>query len=306
MESEIISFLDFLKTEKNASVLTIRNYHHYLFRFLNWLRSNISVSPTINDFKYENIKKYTEFLNNLIYEKKQKLKNVTKSYHLIALRSFSRFLLSKDYNVMPPDKITLYHREEREIKFLSAPDLDKLLNQPNINYLPGLRDKALLELLFSTGLRVSEIVVLNRTDFVLLESEIVVKGRGGRKRVVFLSENAKKWLFRYFHNREDNYTPAFIRYAGKKTEEGKTGEGLRITVRTVQRIVEKYVKKARLPVKITPHGLRHSFATDLLSGGADIRSIQEMLGHKNISTTQIYTHVTNPQLREIHQKFHRK
>lgn len=177
---------------------------------------------------------------------------------------------------------------------------------PEISEVAGLRDKAILEVLFSTGLRVSEIVKLNRESINLETREFGVIGKGGRARVVFLSESSVYWLKKYLAQREDDYKPLFIRYAGKKAEADKTGEKLRLTVRSVQRIVEKYVKKARLPIKITPHGLRHSFATDLLSAGADLRAIQEMLGHKNISTTQIYTHVTNPQLKEIHNKFHRR
>src|SRR3989338_6838337 len=177
---------------------------------------------------------------------------------------------------------------------------------PEISTPLGLRDKTILEVLFSTGLRVSELVRLNRDSLNLDSQEFGVIGKGGRPRVVFISDSAVKWLEIFLKGRTDSYKPLFIRYAGKKTSLDKTVEGLRLTVRSVQRIVEKYVKKARLPVKITPHGLRHSFANDLLSGGADLRAIQEMLGHKNISTTQIYTHVTNPRLREIHNKFHNR
>jgi site-specific recombinase XerD len=177
---------------------------------------------------------------------------------------------------------------------------------PQISTSQGIRDKAILEILFSTGLRVSELVDLNRDTVNLETKEFGVIGKGNRVRVVFLSDSACIWLKRYLDVREDDYQPLFIRFAGKKSDPDKNGNFLRLTARSVQRIVEKYVKKAKLPLKITPHGLRHSFATDLLSAGADIRAIQEMLGHKNISTTQIYTHVTNPQLREIHKKFHHK
>lgn len=306
LDKAIVLFLIYLRKDRNSSPLTIRNYTHYLYRFSSWCKS---VSPTpsaLTLLEFGTIQKYISFLQSFKDEKGKPLKNITKSYHLIALRSLSRFLLRRGYTVILPEKIALFSNEERNITYLQKKDLENLLKQPDINILAGLRDKAILELLFSTGIRVSEIVALNRVDINLKEGEIEIVGRGGRKRSVFLSEAAKKWLWRFFNKRDDHFPPLFIRYAGRISEPGKTGEGLRLTVRTVQRIVEKYVKKARLPVKITPHGLRHSFATDLLSAGADLRAIQEMLGHKNISTTQIYTHVTNPQLREIHKRFHRK
>ncbi len=173
--------------------------------------------------------------------------------------------------------------------------VERLLNMPD-----NARDKAILEVLFSTGLRVSELTKLNRDQINFDRREFGVIGKGRRARIVFLSETAVGWLKKYLDSREDADVALFIRSAGKKDAPA------RLTPRSVQRLVEKYVKKARLPVKITPHGLRHSFATDLLTGGADLRAIQEMLGHKNVSTTQIYTHITNPQLKEIHNKYHRK
>ena len=184
--------------------------------------------------------------------------------------------------------------------------VSRLLNMPSISTPQGMRDKAILEMLFSTGLRVSELTRLNRDSLNIDRKEFGVIGKGGRTRVVFISESAADWLGRYLKERKDTFAPLFIRYAGKTADTINNGEQFRLTPRSVQRICEKYVKKARLPIKITPHGLRHSFATDLLSNGADLRAIQEMLGHKNISTTQIYTHVTSPQLKEIHRKFHHK
>lgn len=254
----------------------------------------------------ETVRNYRLYLARYADAKGLTLKRITQNYHLIALRAFLRFLIRHDISALSPEKVELGKAESRSLKFLDRDQINRLLNMPEISTPQGLRDKAIMEVLFSTGLRVSELVRLNRDSLNIERREFGVIGKGGRHRVVFLSASAAGWLERYLNKRQDNYPPLFIRYAGKKTEEGKTAEGLRLTVRTVQRIVEKYVKKARLPVKITPHGLRHSFATDLLSAGADLRAIQEMLGHKNISTTQIYTHVTNPQLKEIHQKFHRK
>ncbi len=191
------------------------------------------------------------------------------------------------------------------MKYLDAAQLERLLNQPEISKIQGLRDKAILETLFSTGLRVSELVKLDRSKVDLNRREFGVIGKGGRARVVFLSERAAEWLKRYLGEREDKYEPLFIRFGGK-VDPAMPDEKMRLTSRTIQRIVEKYVRKARLPIKITPHGLRHSFANDLLMAGPDIRSVKEMIGHKNISTTQIYTHVTNKQLREIHEAFHGK
>ena len=214
-----------------------------------------------------------------------------------------KYLIKRDINVISPDKIDLPKAESRSIKFLERDSVDRLLNMPEISKIEGLRDKAILEVLFSTGLRVSELVGLNRDQINFDRREFGVIGKGRRARVVFLSDTAVEWLNRYLKERSDNSRALFIRYSGKTPEDA---EALRLTSRSVQRLVEKYVKKARLPIKITPHGLRHSFATDLLHGGADLRAIQEMLGHKNVSTTQIYTHITNPQLKEIHEKFHRK
>lgn len=302
----IQKFLDYLELERNASKLTIRNYRHYLERFLHF---GASQSPSLSDpasILPEVIRNYRLYLARYADEKGLTLKRITQNYHLIALRAFLRYLIRHDINVISPEKVELGKAESRSLKFLDREQVDRLLNMPEISTPQGMRDKAIMEVLFSTGLRVSELVKLNRDSLNLDRHEFGVIGKGGRHRVVFLSDSATSWLERYMKMRQDAYAPLFIRYAGKKTVEGKTAEGLRLSVRTVQRIVEKYVKKARLPVKITPHGLRHSFATDLLSAGADLRAIQEMLGHKNISTTQIYTHVTNPQLREIHKRFHRK
>ncbi len=299
-------FLDYLELEKNASKLTIRNYRHYLERFLHF---GASQSPPLSDpasISPEVVRNYRLYLARFADEKGLTLKRITQNYHLIALRAFLRYLIRHDITALSPEKVELGKAESRSLKFLDREQVDRLLNMPEISTPQGMRDKAIMEILFSTGLRVSELVKLNRDSLNIERREFGVIGKGGRHRVVFISDSAAGWLERYMKLRQDAYPPLFIRYAGKKTEEGKTGEGLRLTARTVQRIVEKYVKKARLPVKITPHGLRHSFATDLLSAGADLRAIQEMLGHKNISTTQIYTHVTNPQLREIHKRFHRK
>lgn len=320
----IKDFLEYLEIERNVSRLTIRNYRHYLNRFLGFLtgqtpypaeksasnplgqsKSVVTVSAkTINP---DRVREYRLYLSRYVDDHGLSLKRATQNYHLIALRSFLKYLMKRDLPVMSPEKIDLPKSESRSIKFLEREAVERLLNMPEISKADGLRDKAILEVLFSTGLRVSELVSLNRDQINFERAEFGVIGKGRRARVVFLSDKSAEWLQRYLKDRTDQSSAMFIRYSGKTPDEAdKTGQSLRLSARSVQRLVEKYVKKARLPVKITPHGLRHSFATDLLSGGADLRAIQEMLGHKNVATTQIYTHVTNPQLKEIHHKFHRK
>src|SRR3989344_2986980 len=296
----LIDFLEYLEIEKNDSQLTIRNYKHYLGRFLGFLGGQV---PSPSDITVEKIREYRLYLSRYVDPHGISLKRVTQNYHLIALRSFLRFLTRRGIKVIAPDMIELGKAESRSIKFLEREQVEHLLNMPD-GSIEGYRDKAILEVLFSTGLRVSELVKLNRDQINLDRKEFGVIGKGRRPRVVFLSDTAVEWLKKYLEKRDDTLKPLFIRYSGKKPTQSE--ESRRLTARSVQRLVEKYVKKARLPVKITPHGLRHSFATDLLGGGADLRAIQELLGHKNVSTTQIYTHITNPQLREIHKKFHRK
>lgn len=295
-------FLDYLSLERNCSKLTIRNYKHYLERFIGWMKENFP-RKKLCDLNIEIIKKYRVYLSRLVDTKNVPLKRITQSYHIIALRSFLRFLAKQDVRSLAADKIELPKSKSQSLKFLSAEQMERLLAAPRISKVDGLRDKAILEVLFSTGLRVSELVGLNRDQINFKTKEFGVVGKGGRARVVFLSDRAVKWLRTYLKKRKDDWKPLFVRLGGK-VDENNQGAKMRISERSVQRIVAKYVRRARLPVKVTPHGIRHSFATDLLSRGADIRSVQEMLGHKNIATTQIYTHVTNAQLRRIHAKFH--
>ncbi|MBI2612140.1 tyrosine-type recombinase/integrase [Candidatus Gottesmanbacteria bacterium] len=307
LQKLINEFLEYLEVERNVSKLTIRNYRHYLKRFLEFgasqsptLANAASISPDV-------VRKYRLFLSRFVDKDGISLKRITQSYHLIALRAFLKYLSKRDIKAISADKIELPKGDSRSLKFLERDQVERLLNMPAISETDGLRDKAILETLFSTGLRVSELCRLNRDSINFERKEFGVLGKGQKIRVVFLSDNAAMWVQRYLVKRDDHFKPLFIRYGGKKPDPAEQrGESMRLTPRSVQRIVEKYVRKAKLPIKITPHGLRHSFATDLLTGGADIRAIQEMLGHKNISTTQIYTHVTNPRLREIHQKYHRK
>ena len=302
IEKQVNIFLEYLEIEKNASKLTIRNYRFYLMRFVQWLASE-QPQISLKKINVDVVRRYRLWLSDYVDEKGMTLMRVTQSYHIIALRSFLRFCVRNDMETLSPEKIDLPKGESKSLKFLGREHLRELMNAVDISDVKGLRDRAILELLFSTGLRVSELCRLNRDQMNFKTQEFGVIGKGGRARVVFLSDSAIFWLQKYFDAREDNFAPVFIRYA-KGVDPINQGERMRLTPRSVERIVARYVRKAKLPVDATPHTLRHSFATDLLYNGADLRSVQEMLGHKNISTTQIYTHVTNPQLKEIHHKFH--
>lgn len=298
----IDQFLEYLEIEKNCSKLTIRDYRHYLEIFEKWMASSLP-EKSVKDLDLPTIRKYRVFLANRADDKGLTLKRVTQNYYVIALRSFLRFLIKNDVQTLEPSKIDLPKTESRSLKFLERDQVDRLVTAADTSKTEGTRDRAILELLFSTGLRVSELVKLNRDQINLERREFGVIGKGGRARIVFVSERAAEWIKRYLEKREDVFKPLFIRYSGKVIEDN-LGERMRLTPRSIERIVKKYVRQAGIPVDATVHTLRHSFATDLLTNGADIRSVQEMLGHKNIATTQIYTHVTNKQLREVHDAFH--
>lgn len=298
----IDGFLEYLEIERNSSKLTIRDYRHYLETFAKWL-NDFHPNTQIEKVDLNIIRKFRVFLTNKTDKLNRNLKKVTQNYYVIAIRSFLKWLIKQDYKVLSPEKIDLPKTDSRSLKFLSTEQVQTLMNAPSVSTNVGLRDKAILETLFSTGLRVSELCKLNRDQINFKTREFGVIGKGQHPRVVFLSESASHWLQRYLAVRDDVFRPLFIRYSGVISE-ANNGERMRLTPRSVQRLVDKYVKKVKLPIKISPHGLRHSFATDLLTHGADLRSVQEMLGHKNIATTQIYTHVTNFQLRQVHEKFH--
>lgn len=298
----IDNFLEYLEIEKNCSKLTIRDYKHYLKVFSKWLSSTLPLKA-IDDLDLSDVRKYRVYLSNKVDDKGLTLKRITQNYYVIALRSFLRFLIKNDYKTLEPSKIDLPKAESRSLKFLERHHIEQLVIAPDTSKEEGVRDRAILELLFSTGLRVSELVKLNHNQINFERREFGVIGKGGRARVVFVSDRALEWIKRYLEIRKDKFKPLFIRYSGKVIDEDG-GEKMRLTVRSIERIVKKYVKLARIPVDATVHTLRHSFATDLLTNGADLRSVQEMLGHKNISTTQIYTHITNKQLREVHEAFH--
>jgi len=302
IQLSMVEFLEHLEVERNLSSLTIRNYRHYLKRFIEWLGAQNCTDLTKVDLDL--IRKYRVYLNRFQDDHGETLSKTTQSYHVIAIRSWFKWLVKNDVGVLQPEKIDLPKGESTPMQFVSAEKIERLLAQPKVSTKVGLRDRAMLEVLFSTGLRVSELVSLDRDKIDLERREFGVLGKGRKVRLVFLSERASLWLEKYLQSRDDNWRPVFIRYSGSKAEITDDGDSMRITTRSVQRIVSKYAKRARLVVDLTPHGIRHSFATDLLNNGAGLREVQELLGHKNIATTQIYTHVTQPKLKEIHKKFH--
>lgn len=301
IKEAVLRFLEYCELDKNLSIKTVRMYGYYLSFFQEWLKDDIEVE-TINE---DTIRNFRLFLSHQYKNPfKGNLKRQTQNYFLVALRSFFKYLIRQKLHVLSPEMIELGKARDRTIKFLLPEELEKLFAVVETKDIRGLRDRTILEVLFSTGLRVSELVSLNREQVNLDSGEFGVIGKGGKGRVVFLSKHAKEWLGRYLQKRNDPYRPLFIRYSGPRSKEGLTDEKSRLTARSVERLIDKYRKKAGILFRIGPHVLRHSYATDLLSHGADLRSVQEMLGHKNISTTQIYTHVTNPRLKEIHEKYH--
>lgn len=295
----ITDFLEYLEIERNASQKTIENYDHYLKRFLNFAGD---INPAAIDLSL--VRTYRLHLGRWTDPKtKKSLKRVTQNYFMIALRAFLRYLARQDIKTLSPEKVELGEAEARPLKVLDDMALKSLLEAPDTTDKSGMRDKAILELLFSTGLRVSELASLNRDRVNLSRREFSVVGKGRKERIVFLSDSAAEWVERFLGARKDTFKPLFIRFQGK-VDPTDNGEAMRLTPRSIERIVEKYVKLVGLSVKATPHTLRHNFATDLLINGADIRSVQEMLGHSNIATTQIYTHVTNKHLKDVHKSFH--
>jgi site-specific recombinase XerD len=251
----------------------------------------------------EVIREYRLYLNRLRDEKGRELKKVTQNYHIIALRNFLKYLAKQDIDALQADKIEVGKNPARTVDFLEPEELERLIGGASENNFRSLRDRSILELLFSAGLRVSELVSLNREQINLKNQEFSVKGKGGKFRIVFISDTAKTALERYLEKRADLESALFIRLPNAK-KMASDGHYSRLTPRSIQRLVKFYATKAGIVKDVHPHTLRHSFATDLLANGADIRSVQAMLGHSSITTTQIYTHVTNQQLKEVHQAFH--
>ncbi|OGZ34329.1 MAG: hypothetical protein A2Y98_00280 [Candidatus Portnoybacteria bacterium RBG_19FT_COMBO_36_7] len=303
LQSLIKDYLDYLEVERGRSKKTVENYSHYLKRFSDWAKTE---KPSEIDIGL--ITEYRLYLNRVEDKKGQGLKKITQNYHIIALRNFLRYLAKRDIKSLSAEKIELAKQSPRQVDFLEGEELERLLAAPEGSGPRALRDKALLELLFSTGLRVSELCRLNRDSINLKKGEFSVRGKGEKIRVVFLSERAISAIGNYIGNRKDIDPALFVRFPKSKKMELAQAKlkNLRLTPRSVERIVKHYSIKAGISKKVTPHILRHSFATDLLTGGADIRSVQTLLGHSSITTTQIYTHITDKQLKEVYKAFHGK
>lgn len=294
-------FLEYLEIEQNRSQRTIANYDHYLSRIIDFTDSDLKVDGITPEL----IRKWRLWLNRLGSNHSDELQKNTQNYHLIALRSFLKFCAKRDIPALPADKVELAKTVRKQVTFLNENELERLFAVPKLDTIAGLRDRAILELLFSSGLRVSELVGLDRDHINLKRREFMVRGKGQKDRPIFISEAAAAWLQLYINKRQDTAKPLFMRYGGRKNVDN-SGNYHRLTARSVQRIVANTALLAGITKHVSPHTLRHSFATDLLMNGADLRSVQAMLGHSNIATTQIYTHVTDPHLRKIHEQFHRK
>jgi site-specific recombinase XerD len=293
IDNLIREFLEHLEIEKGRSRKTIVNYEHYLKVFTHFLKKDNPKDITDNA-----VREYRLWLN-----RKETLKKKTQNYYLIALRAFLKYLMKRRIASLPPERIELAKIPERSLDLITRDELARLINAPSSGENEqSLRDKAILELLFSTGLRVSELTSLNR-DIDLTRDELSVRGKGEKVRVVFLSPDAKKAVKNYLRLRKDLQEEALFTNIGRNMNQNKEK---RLTSRSVERIVKHYAIKAGISKKVTPHVVRHSFATDLLQNGADLRSVQMLLGHANIGTTQIYTHITDKHLKEVHKRFHNK
>ena len=300
LETLIGDYLEYMAIERGRSKKTIANYSHYLTRLVDF-----AGDVTIDEVTPDLIRKWRLWLNDLGSDRSDELGKATQNYHLIALRNFLKYCHKRDIAAMSADQIELAKVARTKVTFLDKDELERLLEQPNTQEIAGLRDRAILELLYSSGLRVSELVSLDIAHINLKRREFTVRGKGQKDRPVFISQQAADWVQLYIDTREDALPALFISYGGKAAT-NTTGNYRRLTPRSIQRMVARYALLAGITKHVSPHSLRHSFATDLLMNGADIRSVQAMLGHSNIATTQIYTHVTDPHLRAVHEKFHNK
>ncbi|MBQ3470686.1 tyrosine-type recombinase/integrase [Candidatus Saccharibacteria bacterium] len=305
--NELINdFLEHLEIEAGRSKKTVDNYRLYLERFYNIVTEILDK----NDVKPEEItkevlRKYRLKLNRFGSENdSEDLKTITQAYHLIALRGFLKYLARRDIKSLDPSLVDLPHVKRKQVTFLHFDEVEDMLEQIDLSSEAGLRDRAIIELLYSGGLRVSELVSLNRDSINLARREFVVRGKGSKDRPIFISEVCADRIADYLDARTDSLPALFLNYSKHTQEVDTSGNYRRMTARSVERVVEKYARLAGITKHVSPHTLRHSFATDLLMNGADIRSVQSMLGHADISTTQIYTHVTDKHLKEVHDKFH--
>lgn len=298
----ITDFLEDLEVAKNRSQRTIVAYAHYLARFADFAENKLGITSP-HQIDLEAIRQFRLYLSRISDKKSQPLAIKTQGYHLISLRSFLKYLAKQDVQTLASEKIDLPKFEPRKISFLEASELEDLLNSVKGACLADKRDRAILELLFSTGLRLSELAGLDKDEVNFERGEMRVVGKGRKERIVFLSDSAKLAASDYLADRHDDDDALFIRHSLNADQVGDE-DSRRLSVRGIERVVDKYARRAGLTKKISPHVLRHSFATDLLINGADIRSVQAMLGHSSIQTTQIYTHITNQQLKEVYDAFH--
>lgn len=305
--SELISdFVEHLEVERGRSRKTAENYERYLLRFL-LIAGDISgkgddLAPS--DVDQELVRKFRLQLNREVDRYGENLEAITQAYHLIALRGFLKYLAKRNIKSLDPTLIELPHVVRKQVTFLHYDEIESLLDQIDTTNETGLRDRAIIELLFSGGLRVSELVKLNRDSINLERREFIVRGKGSKDRPIFISEAAAERVQDYLAARTDSLAPLFLNNSRNLQAVDTSGNFRRLTPRSVERIVQKYAKMAGITKHVSPHTLRHSFATDLLMNGADLRSVQTMLGHADISTTQIYTHVTDQHLKEVHEKYH--
>jgi len=302
LEGLVKQYLEYLEIEKNRSQKTVENYRRYLKRFLEFLAKSAnkqSGSLDAKDIDQEIVRQYRLYLNRLVIADKN-LKKITQNYYIIALRGLLKYLAKIGVKALTAEQVELGKAVPREIDIISYSDLERLLAAPEDESIQSLRDRAILETLFSTGLRVSELCQLNRDDITLERGEFSVRGKGDKIRLVFLSTKAKEVLKKYLNKRQDIEEALFVSFS-RANQPKVLG---RITPRSVQRILRYYAAKAGISRKVTPHTIRHFFATDLLQNGADLRSVQMLLGHSNLNTTQIYTHLTNKELKEVHEAFH--
>ncbi len=300
MDKQIREFLEYIELERGHSQLTIRNYEAYLSKFADFAAENSVKSVAKIDL--ELVRKWRLELH------RRGLGAKTLNYYMISLRSFLKYLSKMDVASLVPEKIELADTPERQINFLEENELGRLIEAFKGKNQLETRNRAIIETLFSTGLRVSELTSLDRGQINVKRGEVSVSGKGGKRRVVFISESAKEWLGKYLTSRHDSDKALFIKKQDttNKMQEKNTESGGRLTTRQVERIVQEAAKRVGIVKKVTPHVLRHSFATDLLRSGADLRSVQSMLGHSSVTTTQVYTHVTDKHLREVHKRFHNR
>lgn len=298
MSDLLQDYVEHLEVEGGRSAKTAENYSLYLTRFVEF-SDNVAVDKITSEV----VRKYRLWLNRYKNDHEDELATITQSYHLIALRGFLGYLSKRDINSLSPDKIDLPKVSRKQVTFLHFDEIQGLLEHIDLTDEAGLRDRAIIELLFSSGLRVSELVNLNRDYVNTKRREFMVRGKGQKDRAVFIGEAAAARVEDYLSARLDNLPPLFLSYS-RNNLTSTTGDYRRLTARSIQRMITKYARLAGITKHVSPHTMRHSFATDLLMNGADIRSVQSMLGHSNISTTQVYTHVTDEHLREVYEKFH--